>query len=79
MSRGSVDWLLVDGDSAMMRGTASVNREPGYEFQASLADGPEDTVRIRILDPDRNVVYDSGVQVLRLRSGPGRGFVDIRD
>jgi hypothetical protein len=56
-----------------------VNREPGYEFQVSLSDGPEDTVRIRILDPDRNVIYDSGVQVLRLRSGPGRGFVDIRD
>jgi predicted extracellular nuclease len=78
MSRGSVDWLLVEGRSALMRGAASVNREPGYEFQASLTDGPEDTVRIRILNPDHTVVYDSGVQVLKLRSGPGRGFVDIR-
>jgi hypothetical protein len=62
MSRSSVDWLLVDGDTAQMRGSTTVNREAGYEFQAWLTDGASDTVRVRILDPERIVVYDSGVQ-----------------
>lgn len=62
----SLDWLVVAGTSAELRGRGTVNGVANYTFTATATDAAPDAFRIRIWDPATGVVlYDTtGVQPL---------------
>jgi ethanolamine utilization microcompartment shell protein EutS len=65
MKATTFDWLMVNGDMAVMRGNAKVNEKDGYHFIASVVDGKTpsqngtDYLRLIVWDNAGNVLYDN--------------------
>jgi hypothetical protein len=57
------DWLTLSSTRATFQGTGSFNGESGYGFLVSVRDGgspgTNDRIRVKIWEPDGDVVYDS--------------------
>ena len=60
LSSESVDWLVLGGGIARVRGVGSIKNQPGvYRFQLTAIDGSPDAFRIKIWDSTGAVVYDN--------------------
>ncbi|MDP2339260.1 MAG: PKD domain-containing protein, partial [Bacteroidota bacterium] len=61
----SLDWLMVNNDQAILKGSASVNGQGGYQFIVSVLDGDitskngTDYLRLIVWDNTGNVLYDN--------------------
>jgi len=61
----SLDWLMVNNDQAILKGSAKVNNHTGYHFIASIVDGGikvkkgTDYLRLIVWDDAGNVLYDN--------------------
>jgi len=61
----SLDWLMVNNDQAILKGSATVNGQSGYRFIASMIDGNivvkngTDYLRLIVWDNAGNVLYDN--------------------
>ena len=67
MEATTFDWLMVNGDMAVMKGNAKVNDKVGYHFIASVVDGKTpskngtDYLRLIVWDNAGNVLYDNQI------------------
>lgn len=65
MKSTSLDWLMVNDDQAILKGSAKVNNHTGYHFIASIVDGGikvkkgTDYLRLIVWDDAGNVLYDN--------------------
>jgi hypothetical protein len=53
------DWLVVAGNTAMLKGTGTINDEEEYLFMVMMVDASPDTIQIKIWDADGVVCYDT--------------------
>ncbi|HYI11426.1 MAG TPA: DNA/RNA non-specific endonuclease [Thermoanaerobaculia bacterium] len=60
----SYDWLVVTGNTAQLRGTATVNGTGSYAFVVTVVDGNPDTFRIQVWDSSNAAIYDSATQAV---------------
>lgn len=64
-SQNSIEWISIDENTAILKGTGQVKREEGYSFVLSVMDngsgfrGEQDTFRMIIWDSNGEVVYDN--------------------
>lgn len=64
-SQNAWEWLSINENTAILRGTGILNREEGYQFVISVVDYgvgprmPKDTYRIIIWDSQGNIAYDN--------------------
>jgi hypothetical protein len=67
MKATTIEWLMVNGDMAVMKGNAKVNEKAGYHFIASVVDGKiptkngTDYLRLIVWDNAGNVLYDNQI------------------
>jgi len=54
-----IDWLVVDGNIAILTGSGTINGTGNYYFLVSVIDGSPDKLRIRISDTLGNLIYDN--------------------
>ena len=62
----SLDWLMINGNYAVVSGSAKVGNTYGYTFWVSVVDGGNgnhstgpNTIRVIIWDPSGNVIFDN--------------------
>jgi len=72
----SLDWLMINGNWAVLSGSAKVGNSYGYTFQVSVQDGGNghhatgpNYIRVVIWDPSGNVIFDNE-QVVALDQQP---------
>jgi hypothetical protein len=54
-----IDWLVVNGNMAILTGSGTINGTGNYYFLVSVIDGSPDKLRIRISDTLGNLIYDN--------------------
>lgn len=53
-------WLVVDGETAVVSGTASIDGKSGYDFVVTIVDhGKQDSARIVVTAEDGSVAYEA--------------------
>lgn len=59
----SLQWLVINGNNAQLKGTGTVNGSGNYTIFISILDGAKrngvDKIRIKIRDSSNNVIYDN--------------------
>jgi hypothetical protein len=55
----SYQWLVVAGTRAQFKGTGELNGSGGYGFMLTALDGSPDRLRMKILSPAGDLVYDN--------------------
>ena len=87
-SRDAWEWMSVDENMAILKGTGTLNRQEGYSFVVSVVDKgngprePQDTYRIIIWDSQGAVVYDNqrGTPIYGEAAMPiGGGNIRVRE
>jgi predicted extracellular nuclease len=53
------DWLVVSGNTAILKGTGTINDEGEYLFMVTMVDFSPDTIQIKIWDAGGVVHYDT--------------------
>ena len=55
----SLDWLVVNGTTAFLRGTGTINGAGNYNILMGATQDSSDKLRVKITDSAGNVVYDN--------------------
>jgi uncharacterized protein len=53
------DWLVVSGNTAILKGVGTINNEGEYLFMVTMVDASPDTLQIKIWDANNVILYDS--------------------